>query len=109
MKNNMDFIAWLQVQVKQEGFDVKEGALVRFVTDGVFLPSPSVFRAYSQHRWAEVQHDFLLRKMHVHCPDTNSHFQYHRYQVGVLIPYENLNRLLPDLPLPLSIGKQSCG
>lgn len=109
------FISWLQGAVANDTVVIgAHDSPVHLDRGGLFLESPAVFKMYMPNRWLDAQHEFLSLGLHARCPVEKGSFHGRHlnatkhgtlsvrvHKVGVVIPFHNLEKVLPNLPAHL--------
>jgi hypothetical protein len=108
--NKSQFIAWLQESIERGAIEVgADDSPVHIVRDGLFLITPTTFKLFDADQWFRAQHEFLSLKLHERCSvdQGNFHGRHIRgrsnglltvssHKVGIIIPFHNVERLLPQ-------------
>ncbi|WP_339616352.1 DNA-binding domain-containing protein [uncultured Gilvimarinus sp.] len=104
-----EFIAWLQESINS-GVIVIGGdeSPVHLIYGGLFLATPTTFKMFCDEHWFRAQHAFLSLQLHERCPVDQGNFHgrhikgrsngllsVNSHKVGIIIPFHNIERLLP--------------
>lgn len=103
------FIIWLQESVDSGAIEVgADDSPVHLVRGGLFLITPTTFKLFDADQWFRAQHEFLSLQLHERCSvgqgnfhgrhirgRSNGFLTVNRQKVGIIIPFHNIERLLP--------------
>lgn len=108
--NKNQFISWLQESIERGAIEVgSDDSPVHLVRGGLFLITPTSFKLFDADEWFRAQHEFLSLELHERCSVGQGNFQSRHirgrsnglltvssHKVGIIIPFHNIERLLPQ-------------